>query len=301
MIFDVANKRARGRIQAVLERRRLLLERPLRRAVRQALDRQFEAVARHAAHGVTDVDATVNAMRGELLRVLSIAYTQVGSSFFDLVEKAWAERVASSRKTAGFSTDKSITSHLSTHEQRGADKPPVRQAERVKTPFTIESGPSETKGMAEEFWRAYNLWTRTQSAEKVRWITETTKRLLRRTLRISAGRGDSYEKTAEAIRQRGEEFNGRRATRIARTEVHAASTYAMDESVRSTRVPMEREWVAVMDERTRPYPWSKDRRWDHRHANGQRRPMGVPFDVSGEKLMHPGDPKGSAGNVIQCR
>jgi hypothetical protein len=25
------------------------------------------------------------------------------------------------------------------------------------------------------------------------------------------------------------------------------------------------------------------------------------FDVGGEKLKYPGDPRGSAGNVIQCR
>jgi hypothetical protein len=30
-------------------------------------------------------------------------------------------------------------------------------------------------------------------------------------------------------------------------------------------------------------------------------PIDEPFIVSGEELMYPGDPSGSAGNVINCR
>ena len=36
-------------------------------------------------------------------------------------------------------------------------------------------------------------------------------------------------------------------------------------------------------------------------ADGQVRAIGDTFDVDGEQLAYPGDPSGSAGNVINCR
>ena len=39
----------------------------------------------------------------------------------------------------------------------------------------------------------------------------------------------------------------------------------------------------------------------HARTQGQEAPIDEPFYVNGEKLMFPGDPKGSAGNIINCR
>jgi len=38
----------------------------------------------------------------------------------------------------------------------------------------------------------------------------------------------------------------------------------------------------------------------HSAASGQVRPITQPFIVGGERLMHPSDPAGSAGNIINC-
>ena len=53
-------------------------------------------------------------------------------------------------------------------------------------------------------------------------------------------------------------------------------------------------WHATLGqpERTRPA---------HLAVHGQAQPLTSPFIVDGEKLQYPGDPTGSAGNVIQCR
>jgi uncharacterized protein with gpF-like domain len=59
---------------------------------------------------------------------------------------------------------------------------------------------------------------------------------------------------------------------------------------------MKREWVSSMDDRTRDEPGA-----DHVAADGQIVGMKEPFTVSGERLMFPGDPAGSAANVIACR
>jgi hypothetical protein len=54
----------------------------------------------------------------------------------------------------------------------------------------------------------------------------------------------------------------------------------------------ERMWLATKDLRTR---------LAHKDADLQRRGLSEPFDVGVESLMFPGDPTGSAGNVINCR
>ena len=88
------------------------------------------------------------------------------------------------------------------------------------------------------------------------------------------------------------------ALRIARTETTAASNYAATVSSSVSGVLMDKVWVSALDARTRQAP---DSRFDHYHMNQIRVHLDKPFNVSGEKLMFPGDPNGSGGNVINCR
>ena len=53
-----------------------------------------------------------------------------------------------------------------------------------------------------------------------------------------------------------------------------------------------KEWVTVGDDKVREA---------HRKANGQRVKNHEKFIVGGEELLCPGDPNGSAENVINCR
>lgn len=87
-----------------------------------------------------------------------------------------------------------------------------------------------------------------------------------------------------------------RAATVAATEVGGAenagrlagAAYLQD----TTGKTILKVWRAHDDERTRVA---------HHDADGQEHPLTQPFTVGGEQLMHPGDPKGSAGNVIRCR
>lgn len=94
----------------------------------------------------------------------------------------------------------------------------------------------------------------------------------------------------------GNEDWPRRATVVARTEsvgaVNAASMAAAAESSRTEGRPYDKEWLATVDDRTRP---------SHRAADGQRVPLTAPFDVGASQLQFPGDPTGPAEEVIQCR
>lgn len=83
-----------------------------------------------------------------------------------------------------------------------------------------------------------------------------------------------------------------RARRIARTEIVSASNAGSLEGAKSTGLNFDKQWLSTIDGRTRD---------DHIIADGQVVGKDEPFLVSGDELQYPGDPAGSAGNVINCR
>ena len=88
------------------------------------------------------------------------------------------------------------------------------------------------------------------------------------------------------------------ALRIARTETTAASNYAATVSSSVSGVYMDKVWISALDSRTRRPP---DSPFNHYVMNRVKVPLDKPFRVGGENLMFAGDPKGSAGNVVNCR
>ncbi|MFF2650595.1 phage minor head protein [Streptomyces sp. NPDC058045] len=66
---------------------------------------------------------------------------------------------------------------------------------------------------------------------------------------------------------------------------------ALDEQAR-TRRPWTKAWLSTADDRTRA---------THRAADGQTVPLATPFTVGRARLQFPGDPRGPAGEVINCR
>jgi hypothetical protein len=178
----------------------------------------------------------------------------------------------------------------------------IRHYRRTATTFSEDvfreiaklkaEAPQEQKSMRDDFWMFFNQWARTHAASKAVGLNNVTKKLIARQISRGQHDGMSYGETANLIRTKIPALSIERAKRIARTEVHTASTLSTDKAVESTRLKFEREWVSVLDERTR---------FSHIRANGQRRGQNEAFDVGGEKLMYPGDHKGSAANVINCR
>lgn len=88
------------------------------------------------------------------------------------------------------------------------------------------------------------------------------------------------------------------ALRIARTETTAAANFGATRASTVSGFVMQKEWISALDARTRRTPPDK---FDHREMNGVRVGEKEAFNVDGEELMYPGDPNGSAGNVINCR
>jgi hypothetical protein len=88
-----------------------------------------------------------------------------------------------------------------------------------------------------------------------------------------------------------------RAITVARTETIGAvnagifRSAVLDAQERGDPAPFK-AWLATDDSRTRP---------THHAADGQRTLMSEPFVVGTARLMFPGDPRGPAGEVINCR
>lgn len=103
------------------------------------------------------------------------------------------------------------------------------------------------------------------------------------------------ESTNEIIERLGVFFGDRRnpasLERIARTTMTSAAGSADVEAWRQTGVVQQKTWVSALQTRTRE---------THADAHGQTVGLDEAYIVGGEFLQFPGDPAGSAGNIINC-
>lgn len=135
-------------------------------------------------------------------------------------------------------------------------------------------------------------WVRTYGIEKITNITDTTYRDIESIVTQGIQDGLSERQIGKLIDAVAPTKSASRAQTIARTETHAAAMASAQASAEATGIEMVREWVASGGERTRE---------SHDAASGQIVGMNEPFIINGEELMYPGDPNGSAGNVVNCR
>lgn len=108
---------------------------------------------------------------------------------------------------------------------------------------------------------------------------------------IQAGHdaGESEAKIAKRLRDRFA-LEESRAETVASTETAAAYGFSRNDAMEQAGVT-HKKWLGS------GLPTMRD---THREASGQIVPMDQPFSVAGESLMFPGDPAGSASNVINC-
>lgn len=88
------------------------------------------------------------------------------------------------------------------------------------------------------------------------------------------------------------------AMRIARTESTAAANWGAIQSGSGTGLVLDKVWISSNNERTRRTPPDK---FDHLVMDGIKTEQEGFFDVQGDNLEFPGDPRGQAGNIINCR
>jgi hypothetical protein len=132
-----------------------------------------------------------------------------------------------------------------------------------------------------------------QATRKVKEINQTTRKKLRDILAAATREGETVKQAAKRIdRLYLDEIIPNRSFVIARTEIGAAANYAGLAAARDTSLRMRKEWNTNVDGRERD---------THRAVDGQVVNLDDDFQVGGEALGFPGDPRGSAENVIQCR
>ena len=130
-------------------------------------------------------------------------------------------------------------------------------------------------------------------------LTGITAKLSARISRlIEQGRADNLTlpEIAKLVSSKFLPISRSRASLIARTETHNASSFANHSYHRKlkddTGIKMMKKWVATNDARTRSF---------HASANGQIVDMDEDFIVNGMPMGYAGDPRGGVANVINCR
>ena len=132
-------------------------------------------------------------------------------------------------------------------------------------------------------------------------ITQTTKNQIQQYLIKSVEEGLTLQETIKLLRTAG--ITDYRAEMIARTETGRAANIGSMVGTASTGLVTMKEWIAARDNRTRRVPRDM---FDHYHMDGIKVAFDEKFNVKTknggfEPMLHPCDPSGSAGDVINCR
>jgi hypothetical protein len=122
-------------------------------------------------------------------------------------------------------------------------------------------------------------------------ITDFTLQLVKNLLDDALSRNLTIVQAAQELNALFDRMGKGRAILIARTEVLGSMNFASFRVFQIGNVPFKR-WLATMDDRVRD---------THAEANNQLRGVSEAFDIGGSAMMYPGDPRGPAGEVINCR
>jgi hypothetical protein len=164
---------------------------------------------------------------------------------------------------------------------------------------------AEANGLFQRIWADF---MESYGASRVVQIAATTRRQIAGIIRSGLAAGLSSEDIAKAIRERTNIFSALRSAVISATETHSAAMYASTNVAKASIVPLVKEWVSVEDGRTRDFGEADGvvDEFNHRIMDGQRQALDQPYRIPSEygldeMLMFPGDPSGSAANIINCR
>lgn len=144
-------------------------------------------------------------------------------------------------------------------------------------------------------------WVQVNMSGIVNSINFFTRRRITEQVQIAVQEGWSIQELKDKLKK-DYAFSENRAQVIARTEIIRASNAGSLLGAIETGVPMLKYWLATRDDRTRGQKPSD--KFDHYSMLEKEKvgvPLDKPFNVSGEFLLYPGDPDGSAGNTINCR
>jgi len=144
-------------------------------------------------------------------------------------------------------------------------------------------------------------------AQKATQIIRTTELQMRDLVLGGMLKGEAQEAVFSAIVNKIPGVAKARATIITRTEIHSASQFTSQKMAERAGIRLFKVWHTIGDARVRTFGvFGRKDQFNHRIMNGVAvgldRSFQVPTRLGGvEALQFPGDPIGSAGNVINCR
>lgn len=166
----------------------------------------------------------------------------------------------------------------------------------IRTFSTLASEQRAKAGKADRFTHLEMVWNTKYGAQKIKNASKTTIKDIQSALIKASEEQETVRQTVSRIRGVSA-LSAFRAQVIAQTEVHSAAIFAGIETDRmeaqETGLQIEKAWVSVEDEVTRPWHLEMDPE--------DFIPDDSPFIVDGEPMDYPGDPSGSPENIINCR
>jgi len=124
---------------------------------------------------------------------------------------------------------------------------------------------------------------------------ETVRNQLNTTLSEGIEGGETTAELSDRVRGVFNDLSRGEAKRIASTETGMAFNFARDVAMKGAGIQFK-AWLSSHGPKVRPAHAEAEERYGEKAI-----PMDEPFLVDGEELMYPGDPSGSAGNIINCQ
>lgn len=172
------------------------------------------------------------------------------------------------------------------YETEGVRYANVKYSE-IQARYRKELRQEKAFGMNKTWHEEIVSWLLNYGGRKVTRITETTREFIRKVVERGITEGKSaYEIGQELL---SSEINLVRSRVIARTETNTALNFANEMATKKSGLLMEDTWLSADDARVR---------FSHRKVDGEVVTHGERFSNG---LRYPGDPEGSAEEVVNCR
>lgn len=154
---------------------------------------------------------------------------------------------------------------------------------------------------AETFKSTLLTWLRENAGLRITSVRQTLVEYLIKEIEKGISEGLTIRQVAANMEKlvNSRNFYKWQALRIARTETTAAANYGATIAGFDSGVVLEKLWISSNDARTRQI--EKGDEYDHMDMQGIKVDQDGLFNVQGDLLRFPGDPVGSASNIINCR
>ena len=134
----------------------------------------------------------------------------------------------------------------------------------------------------------------------IKEVGTTARNQLNTALQEGIDAGESTDQLADRVRSVFNNLSKYEAKRIAMTETSAAYGFARHKAMSDAGVQYK-SWLSSHGPNVRPAHRAAELKYGPGAEDPGPIPISQAFVVMGENLMYPGDPNGSAGNVINCQ